>query len=201
MKRWIIAAALAATAAGAYAWCGDGAGYGPRGHWTGPDVQQSLANRNAALESILTLRDNQKQAFKDYTAAQEKAYAAMRDFRAKNRGQAYDRQSRLELSAEREKLLGQVHADVAAKRAALWKLLDPQQKMALEDYESRAFAGHGRFHQGPRHGWNCRVTPAHPARWRSSLPVSVRATTELPHRAGRLPGCIIRKCRTAINFG
>ena len=106
MKRWIIAAALAATAAGAYAWCGDGAGYGPRGHWTGPDVQQSLANRNAALESILTLRDNQKQAFKDYTAAQEKAYAAMRDFRAKNRGQAYDRQSRLELSAEREKLLG-----------------------------------------------------------------------------------------------
>ena len=53
MKRWIIAAALAATAAGAYAWCGDGAGYGPRGHWTGPDVQQSLANRNAALESIL----------------------------------------------------------------------------------------------------------------------------------------------------
>ena len=70
-------------------------------------------------------------------------------------GQAYDRQSRLELSAEREKLLGQVHSDVAAKRAALWKLLDPQQKMALEDYESRAFAGHGRFHQGPRHGWNC----------------------------------------------
>lgn len=155
MKRSIIAAALAAIAAGAYAWCGDGAGYGPRGHWTGPDVQQSLANRNAALESILTLRDNQKQAFKDYTAVQEKAYAAMRDFRAKNRGQAYDRQSRLELSAEREKLLGQVHADVAAKRAALWKLLDPQQKMALEDYESRAFAGHGRFHQGPRHGWNC----------------------------------------------
>ena len=45
--------------------------------------------------------------------------------------------------------------DVAAKRAALWKLLDPQQKMALEDYESRAFVGHGRFHQGPRHGWNC----------------------------------------------
>ena len=131
MKRWIIAAALAATAAGAYAWCGDGAGYGPRGHWTGPDVQQSLANRNAALESILTLRDNQKQAFKDYTAAQEKAYAAMRDFRAKNRGQAYDRQSRLELSAEREKLLGQVHSDVAAKRAALWKLLDPQQKLSL----------------------------------------------------------------------
>ena len=73
MKRSIIAAALAAIAAGAYAWCGDGAGYGPRGHWTGPDVQQSLANRNAALESILTLRDNQKQAFKDYTAAQEKA--------------------------------------------------------------------------------------------------------------------------------
>ena len=173
MKRWIIAAALAATAAGAYAWCGDGAGYGPRGHWTGPDVQQSLANRNAALESILTLRDNQKQAFKDYTAAQEKAYVAMRDFRAKNRGQAYDWQSRLELSRR-------------------WRL--KTMKAALLPVT-------GAFTRGRVTAGTARVTPAHPARWRSSLPVSVRATTELPHRAGRLPGCIIRKCRTAINFG
>lgn len=155
MKRWIIAAALAATAAGAYAWCGDGAGYGPRGHWTGPDVQQSLANRNAALESILTLRDNQKQAFKDYTAAQEKAYAAMRDFRAKNRGQAYDRQSRLELSAEREKLLGQVHADVAASAPHSGNCLTPSRRWRLKTMKAALLPVTGRFHQGPRHGWNC----------------------------------------------
>lgn len=49
MKRWIIAAALAATAAGAYAWCGDGAGYGPRGHWTFGGCFENIGKTSAVF--------------------------------------------------------------------------------------------------------------------------------------------------------
>ena len=93
--------------------------------------QECFEGRMAALESVLTVKDNQKDAFKAYTDAKMKWF----DVRYVAKEKTFDEQTRLEAKARRMKSATAALEDVAAKRAALWKVLDPQQKMVLETYE------------------------------------------------------------------
>ena len=132
----VFAVALGLTATGAYA---AGCPMAEPG-FHGQDrqaLQERFEGRMAALESVLTLKDNQKDAFKAYTDAKMKWF----DVRYVAKEKTFDEQTRLEAKAKRMKSATAALEDVAAKRAALWKVLDPQQKMVLETYETHGFAG------------------------------------------------------------
>ena len=132
----VLAGALGLTATGAYA-----AGCpmaGPEFHGQDRQApQERFEGRMAALESVLTLKDNQKDAFKAYTDAKMKRF----DVKRAEKEKTFDEQTRLEAKVKRMKAATAALEDVAAKRAALWKVLDPQQKMVLETYETHGFAG------------------------------------------------------------
>lgn len=110
----------------------------------GQTPQERFEGRMAALESVLTLKDNQKDAFKAYTDAKMKRF----DVTHMEKAKTYDEQTRLEAKVKRMKAATAALEDVAAKRAALWQVLDPQQKMVLETYETHGFAG---MHRGDFH--------------------------------------------------
>ncbi len=116
-----------------------------------------IEGRNQALESILTLKENQKAAFKAYADARVAWTGGHLKKEARDPEKVYDEQTRLEDRAARLKLRADRLADLAAKRAALWKVLDPQQKMALEAFETQGMgvAHHGLQWKDGRRGPGC----------------------------------------------
>ena len=146
-------------AASAFAWCpmnpGPAMGPGPQGDRQ-PAPEQRVEGRNQALESVLTLKDSQKEAFKAYAEARTKWAAGHGQKMAEDPAKVFDEQTRLEARAAQLKQRAELLADVAAKRAALWKALDPQQKMVLEAYETHGFGGgHGMRMKEERRGQSC----------------------------------------------
>jgi len=149
-----MAGVLAAGTAGA--WCGCPAG-GPgpqmKGGDRGPAAESRIEDRMASLESILTLKDNQKAAYKAYVDAKVKIGAEHRAWAEKHAQRPIDEQTRLDDRAARAKMNAELFSDVAAKRAALWQVLDPQQKLVLETYETHhgfgPMGGHRDFRRGP----------------------------------------------------
>ena len=155
----VLAGALGLTATGAYAAGCPMAGPGFHGQYR-QTPQECFEGRMAALESVLTLKDNQKDAFKAYTDAKMKWF----DVRYVAKEKTFDEQTRLEAKAKRMKSATAALEDVVAKRAALWKVLDPQQKMVLETYETHGFVGmhrggflHGRHEEIPPCGAGLRL--------------------------------------------
>ena len=136
----VLAGALGLTATGAYAAGCPMAGPGFHGQYR-QTPQECFEGRMAALESVLTVKDNQKDTFKAYTDAKMKWF----DVKYVAKEKTFDEQTRLEAKAKRMKSATAALEDVVAKRAALWKVLDPQQKMVLETYETHGFAG---MHRG-----------------------------------------------------
>ena len=132
-------------AAGAFAQCpgnpGECPGAGPAAdRATPPEVM--VQGRNQALESVLTLKDSQKAAFKAYADARVAWAGSHVKKEVRDPAKVYDEQTRLESRAAKLKARADQLSDLAAKRAALWKVLDPQQKMALEAFESQRMGGH-----------------------------------------------------------
>lgn len=129
-----------ATAAGAFARCPGtpaqcpGVGAAPE-RTAPPEVM--VEGRNQALESVLTLKDSQKAAFKAYADARLAWVKSHVRNNAQDPSKVYDEQTRLESRAAMMRTRADKLADLATKRADLWKVLDPQQKMALEAFESQ----------------------------------------------------------------
>jgi hypothetical protein len=106
----------------------------------------------AALERMMGLRDNQKAAWAAYTGARVKAAEERREAWAKNKTPALDQQTILERRVERLKSELKNLESVTEKRAALMKVLDASQNVALDQYEShRGMRKHG-MRKGPGMG-------------------------------------------------
>lgn len=95
-------------------------------------VVKVMQGRTAALASMLNLKEDQKPAFDAFMEASTQWMASRHE--GWDPSKVYDEQTRLEHRAQRMKERSEKLADVAAKRAALWKVLDPQQKLVLENY-------------------------------------------------------------------
>lgn len=141
MKKIVVATGLAGLLAAGSAIAA------PAGHHPGipgspahPPVEEIMQGQNAALESILTVKSNQKNAFAAYADAKTK-WASRHAQRKAPEAKVFNEQTRLQAKARDMKEKAELLADLAAKRAALWSVLDPQQKLALDGFESRGHHG------------------------------------------------------------